>query len=116
VNNELHIGGNSYGPNAVGRDARAVQRNVAIGETGDDQLAAALGRLRTLLAANRDQIPHAERVEKDVDALDQEAHDADPDPERLRDTLRRIIARVGQVGVVLAAANDLHDIVETMIH
>jgi hypothetical protein len=45
-----------------------------------------------LLAANRDRIPHAERVEKDVDALDQEAHDADPDPERLRDTLTRIIA------------------------
>jgi len=112
MNNELFIGGDSYGPNAVGRGARAVQRNVSIGRSDADPLTAAVETLRTLVDENSDRIPEAARVKKDIDALDNEVHDADPDRERLRDTVKRIVARVGMVGTVLAAANNVRTLIE----
>jgi Family of unknown function (DUF5955) len=116
VSNELHIGGNAYGPNAVGHRARAVQRDVTIGAVEDDRLRAALDTLRRLVEEHREQIPEADRVGKDLEAVDQEAHDADPDPDRLRDTVKRIIARVGMVGTVLVAADHLRETVESILH
>lgn len=110
--NDLYIGGDSYGPNAVGRGARAVQRGVSIGRAEAEPLAAALDRLRELVDQHSDRIPEAARVKKDIDSLDNEAHDADPDTERLRDTINRIVARVGMVGTVLAAVNEVRELIE----
>lgn len=115
MNNELHIGGDSYGPNAVGRDARAWQHNVTIGSSDPGRLGEALDALRTLVERHREQIPEAARVQRDLDALEQEIHEADPDPHRLRDTLKRIGGRVVTVAPVVGAVNDLRDIVESML-
>jgi hypothetical protein len=115
VSNELHIGGNAYGPNAVGHGARAVQKDVTIGAVEDDRLRTALDALRRLVDEHREQIPAADRVQKDLDAVEQEAHDADPDPDRLRDTVKRIVARVGTVGTVLVAADHLRATVASLL-
>jgi uncharacterized protein DUF5955 len=114
MSNELNIGGNSYGPNAVGRGARATQRDVTIGTTGDDRLPVSLARLRRLVDEHRAQIPEAARVDKDIDALERESRDPDPDTDGLRDTIKRILTRVAAVGVVVAAANDTREIVESL--
>ena len=114
MSNELNIGGNSYGPNAVGRGARAVQRDVTIGAAGDDRLPVALAKLRHLVDEHEAQIPEAPRVRKDIDSLEREAQQADPDREGLRDIVKRILARVAAVGVVVAAANDTREIVESL--
>jgi Family of unknown function (DUF5955) len=115
VSNQLNIGGDSYGPNAVGRGARAHQEHVTIGRVGDNRLSGALGNLRGLLEKHRAEIPEASRVDKDVDAVEQEINDPDPDPDRLRDTLRRIAGRVATVAPVLGAVNDLREIVEDLL-
>jgi uncharacterized protein DUF5955 len=114
MTNELNIGGDSYGPNAVGRGARAVQREVRISKTGDDRLPVALATLRRLVDEHEAQIPEAARVRKDIEAVERETQDPDPDREGLRDTFRRILARVGAVGVVVAAVNDTREIVESL--
>ena len=115
MSNELNIGGNSYGPNAVGRGARARQENVVIGKSDDDPLAGALNALRALIEQHRDQIPEVARVEKDVDDIDREARGKDPDKERLRDTLKRIAGRVVMVAPVLSAVNDVWEVVEKTV-
>ncbi len=115
MKNELNIGGNSYGPNAVGRGARARQENVTIGRSADDRLSEALGNLRGLIEKHRDQIPEADRVERDLDAVEQEVQDPDADRDRLRDTFRRIAGRVVMVSPVLSAVNDLREIVEELL-
>ncbi len=115
MSNELHIGGDSYGPNAVGRGARARQENVTIGRTGGDRLSVALGTLRDLIDEHRHDIPEVARLEKDLDAVEQDVRDPDPDPERLRDSLKRIAARAVMVPPVLSAVNDLRDIVEHLL-
>ena len=114
MSNELNIGGNSYGPNAVGRGARATQRDVAITAAGDDRLPVSLARLRRLVDEHQAQIPEVARVRKDIESVEREAQDPDPDKEGLRDTFRRILARVAAVGVVVAAANDTREIVESL--
>ncbi|MEV4639066.1 DUF5955 family protein [Actinoplanes sp. NPDC049548] len=115
MSNELHIGGNSYGPNAVGRGARATQHHVAIGAAVDDQLAGALAALRSLVEEHRDQIPEAARVQKDIDAVEQETADPDPDRDRLRDTLKRIGVRVAAVAPVVSAVNDVRELIERLV-
>jgi hypothetical protein len=113
MNNELFIGGDSYGANAVGRGARAVQRNVSIGRSDEDRLTAALDALRTLVDENSGRIPEVSRVKKDIESLDNDVHDTDPDPERLQDTIKRIVARVAMVGTVATAVNNVRDLIES---
>jgi hypothetical protein len=120
VSNEINIGGSAYGAIANGPHARAVQRDVSINHVvsggGDqDSLLAALGTLRELVERHTTLIPEAARVEKDLDTIETEAAVPDPDRPAMRDTVLRIIRRVGMVGTVLAAANDLRDIIESLV-
>ncbi|BCJ48830.1 hypothetical protein Asp14428_03050 [Actinoplanes sp. NBRC 14428] len=115
MTSELKIGGNSYGPNAVGRGARATQHHVAIGTPADDPLTGALARLRSLVAEHRDRIPEAARVERDIDAVEEEAAGPDPDPDRLRDALRRIGLRVAAAAPVVSAVNDVRELIERLL-
>ncbi|MGX6603603.1 DUF5955 family protein [Micromonosporaceae bacterium Da 78-11] len=114
MSNELNIGGNSYGPNAVGRGARATQRNVVIAPADDDRLQASLATLRRLVDEHEAQIPEVARVRKDIDAVARETQDPDPDVPGLRDMFKRILARVAVVAVVAAATNDTREIVESL--
>jgi antitoxin component HigA of HigAB toxin-antitoxin module len=117
--NEIHIGGSSYGPVAAGRDARASQRNVAINQVGggsDDALLSALASLRELVERHAAEIPEVDRVRKDTLALEREAVDEHRDPHAMRDAIVRIVGRVGMVGTILAAANDLREMIEGLVH
>src|SRR5919107_1875707 len=116
MSNEINVGGSAYGPIAAGRGARASQRGVSINQTStgaDDGLLAALATLRELVEKHATQIPDVARVRRDVDALETENADPQRDTDTMRDTVLRIIRRVGMVGTVLAAANDLRDIIES---
>lgn len=118
MSNELSIGGNSYGPNAVGRGARAVQRDVTIragdAAADDDRLLAAIAELRRLLDQHRAEIPEANRVERDIRSLEEEIGEPDRDKERLRDTVKRIAARVVLAAPVISAVNDVSQLVEAL--
>ena len=117
MSNELSIGGNSYGANAVGRGANAVQRDVTIstgGAADDDRLSAAIAELSRLLAEHRAEIPAADRVERDVRSLAEESREPNPDKERLRDTVKRIAARVVLAAPVISAVNDVRELVEAL--
>jgi hypothetical protein len=113
MSNEVRIGGNVNGPVAVGTKARAIQRDVTIGAAG---VQAAIDDLRRALDEHRDRIPEPARVEKDIQAVDQATREEDPDPDAVRDALRRISTRVGMVTTVLAAAEKLRETVETILH
>jgi hypothetical protein len=56
-----------------------------------------------------------ERVRKDLAAIETEATDENPDPPAMRDTILRVIRRVGLVEPVLSAANNLRELVESLI-
>jgi ABC-type transporter Mla subunit MlaD len=118
MSNEVRIGGNAYGPVATGSKARATQRNVTIGDAGGggEGLSDAFETLRRAFDEHRDQIPQAARVAKDIDALERETTDPDPDADNVRDTLGRIAGRVGMVATVLAAAENLRETVEAILH
>jgi hypothetical protein len=121
VSNEINIGGSAYGAIANGPKARAEQRDVTIHHVvsgGGDQtpLLASLATLRELVERNAALIPEAARVRKDLDAIEAEQAAAEPDPPAMRDTILRVIRRVGMVGTVLAAANDLRDIIESLVN
>jgi hypothetical protein len=122
VSNEINIGGSSYGPVANGPRARAVQRDTSINHvTGDDAgageaLLASLAVLREMVEQYAAQIPEAGKVRKDLDSIQSEATGPDADQPAMRDTVLRIIRRVGMVGTVLAAANDLRDLIENLVH
>jgi hypothetical protein len=121
MSNEVNIGGSSYGPIANGPRARAVQRDVSInhvvGGGGEgDALLASLATLREMVERHAVLIPEAARVLKDVDMIETEAKAPQIDPPAMRDTILRIIRRVGMVGTVLAAANDLRDLIENLVH
>jgi hypothetical protein len=118
MSNEINIGGSAYGPIAAGRGARASQRGVSINQvgTGDDGVLAALATLRKLVDEHATQIPDVARLRRDVDALETETADPHRDTDTMRDTILRIIRRVGMVGTVLAAANDLRDIIESLVN
>jgi hypothetical protein len=119
MSNEINIGGSAYGPIAAGRGARASQRGVSINQVGtgaDDGVLAALATLRKLVDEHATQIPHVARLRRDVDALETETADPHRDTDTMRDTILRIIRRVGMVGTVLAAANDLRDIIENLVN
>jgi hypothetical protein len=120
VTNEINIGGSAYGAIANGPKAHAEQRDVSINHVvgGDEggNLLTALATLRDLMEQHANQIPEAARVRKDLAAIGTEAAGPDPDRPAMRDTILRVIARVGMVGTVLAAANDLREIIESLIH
>ena len=118
MSNEVNVGGSAYGPIAAGRGARASQRGVSINQVGtgaDDDVLAALATLRELVEKHAAEIPEIARVRRDVAALETETADPHRDPDTMRDGILRIIRRVGMVGTVLAAANDLRDIVESLV-
>jgi hypothetical protein len=112
VSNEVHIGGSTYGPIAVGRGAKATQRDVTIGVAGDDGLEAALGVLLRLIDEHRSEIPEADRAIKDVATLRDQVGEDDPDPDGLLDTIKRIGRRVAMAGAVVAAVKDVQHIIE----
>ena len=119
MSNEINIGGSAYGPIAAGRDARASQRDVSINHLGtgaDDGVLAALATLRQLVEQHAAEIPEIARVRKDVDTLETETTQPQRDTVAMGDTIRRIIRRVGMVGTVLTAANDLRDVIENLIN
>jgi hypothetical protein len=62
------------------------------------------------------EIPEASRVRKDLDSIASEAGGNSPDKVAMRDTILRVIRRVGMVGTVLAAADDLRDLIENLVH
>jgi Family of unknown function (DUF5955) len=112
---EVRIG-TSYGPVAAGAQARATQHHVTIGGSGgDDRLRTALAVLRREIEAHAAEIEEPDRVRRDLDAVERDITGDDPDPRGVRDTLRRIIARVGMAGTVLAAASDLNDVIEALL-
>jgi hypothetical protein len=117
VSNEINIGGSAYGAIANGPKARAVQRDVSINHTGGggDGFLSALAAFRTLVDQNADRIPEAAKVRKDVQAIEAEATSDDPDRTAMLDTVKRIIGRVGMVGIVLDAANNLRELIEAMV-
>jgi antitoxin component HigA of HigAB toxin-antitoxin module len=117
--NEIHIGGSAYGPIAAGRGARASQHHVAFNQVGngsDDALLSALASLRELIEQHAAEIPEVDRVRRDTTELEREAVDEHRDPQRMRDTIVRIVGRVGMVGTILAAANDLREMIESIVH
>lgn len=121
MSNEIHIGGSAYGAIANGPKARAVQRDVSINhvvggdEGGGDALLAALATLRALVEENADRIPEAARVRKDVRAIEEEATGPEADGPAMRDTIVRIIGRVGMVGTVLEAANNVRELIDALV-
>jgi hypothetical protein len=122
VSNEIRIGGSAYGSIANGAGARAVQRDVTIkhsvggDEGGGDALLSALETLRTLVEQHADRIPEASRVRKDLVLIETEAASPEVDRISMADSIKRVIGRVGTVGVVLEAANNLRELIETAIH
>ena len=116
MTDHLSIGGSSFGPNAVGRGARAEQRDVAIHTTtaGDDRFAAALAELRRQFAQHRAEIPESDWVERDSKNLERSAQEPDPDPQNLRDTIKRIAGRVAMSAPVISAVNDVRQLIEAM--
>jgi Family of unknown function (DUF5955) len=119
MSNEINIGGSTYGPIAAGRGARADQRDVSINHVGagtDDGVLAALVTLRELVERHAAEIPEVARVRKDMDTIETETTDPQRDTVAMRDTIQRIVRRVGMVGTVLAAANDLRDIIESLLN
>lgn len=119
MSNEINIGGSAYGAIANGPRARAVQRDVSInhagGGGGGGDFLSALAALRTLVDQNADQIPEAAKVRKDVQSIEAEAGSEEVDAHALRDTIVRIIGRVGMVGTVLEAANNVRELIEAMM-
>jgi hypothetical protein len=117
MSNEVNIGGSSYGPIANGPRARAIQRDVSINQVaGGESLLGSLAALRDLVERHAVLIPEAGKVRKDLDAIEVEAKSPEIDPPAMRDTILRVIRRVGMVGTVLAAANDLRDLIENLVH
>jgi hypothetical protein len=122
VSNEIQVGGSAYGAIANGPKARAVQRDVSInhvvsgGEPDADAVLAALRALRLLVERNADRIPEASRVHKDLRSIEGEVSGPDADGPALLDTMARVIGRVGMVGTVLDAANNLRELIEAMLH
>jgi hypothetical protein len=118
MSNEVNIGGSAYGPIANGPRARAVQRDVTIARTGGedgDALLAALATLRQLTEQHAALIPEVERVRRDLATIETGAGDEDPDGPAMRDTILRVIRRVGMVEPVLSAANNLRELIERLI-
>jgi hypothetical protein len=117
MSNDVRIGGSVYGPVATGKQARATQGNVTIGgaAAGVNEIRAAIDGLRRAVDEHEDEIPSAERVRKDIDALEKESQEADPDPDSMRDTLRRIGTRVGTAATVVAAAEALRKAFESIL-
>ncbi|MFI5891872.1 DUF5955 family protein [Actinoplanes sp. NPDC051513] len=100
MSNEINIGGSAYGPIANGPRARAVQRDVTISRIGGedgDALLAALATLRLVTDQHAALLPEVERVRKDLDSIATEAGAESPDTPAIRDTILRIIRRVGMV-------------------
>jgi hypothetical protein len=103
------IGGTYHGPVAMGRDV-----TVNVNQTdGADELRAQLAELRQLIAAHAGQVDA--RAQRDVDDIESEAAQPDPDPDRIRDTLTRLAGRVGAVGSLVAAVSRLGELVHRML-
>ena len=118
MSNEVNIGGSAYGPIANGPRARAIQRDVTINRAGgedSDALLAALATLREVTDRHAALIPEVERVRKDLAAIETEAGEQSPDRPAMRDTILRVIRRVGMVEPVLSAANNLRELIERLI-
>jgi Family of unknown function (DUF5955) len=116
MSNEINIGGSAYGPIAAGRGARADVSINHVGTGADDGVLAALATLRELVERHAAEIPEVARVHKDMDTLETETTHPQRDTVAMRDTIQRIVRRVGMVGTVLAAANDLRDVIESLIN
>lgn len=122
MSNEINVGGSAYGAIANGAKARAAQRDVSINhvvggdEGGSEALLAALADLRALVEQNADRIPEAGRVRKDLRSIENEVTSPETDRPAMIDTIVRIIGRVGMVGTVLEAANNLRELIETLVH
>jgi len=117
MSNNVTIGGSAFGPIANGRGARAIQHDVSINQvvaSAEDGLAAALATLRDLVERHASEIPEAARVRRDVATLETEAADPHRDPDSMRDTILRVVRRVGVAGTVLAAANHVREMVESL--
>jgi hypothetical protein len=116
MSNDVRIGGSVYGPVATGKHASATQGNVTIGADGGvNEIRAAIDGLRRAVDDHETEIASVERVRKDIDALERETEDADPDPDNVRDTLRRIGTRVGTVASVVTAAEALRKAFESIL-
>jgi Family of unknown function (DUF5955) len=121
VSNEIRIGGSAYGAIAAGTHANAEQHDVTISHVvgrdqgGGDAVLTALDTLRTLVEQNADRIPEASRVGKDLRSMTDEVKSPDSDWVMIRDAAVRIVGRVGMVGVVLEAANNVRELIEAMV-
>ncbi|MFI6072464.1 DUF5955 family protein [Actinoplanes sp. NPDC051343] len=118
MSNEIRIGGSAYGAIANGPKARAVQRDVSINHAGggSEAFLSALAAFRTLVDQNADRIPEAAKVRKDAQSIEDEFRSPEIDAPAMRDTIVRIIGRVGMVGTVLEAANNLRELIDTLVH
>jgi hypothetical protein len=116
--NNVIIGGSAFGPVANGRGARAVQLGTSISQDVagvEDGLTAAVATLRDLVERHASELPDAPRVRRDVATLEMEVADPHRDPEGMRDTILRVVRRVGAAATVLAAANDVRAMVEALV-
>ena len=111
--NRVHISGSTVnGSMAVGSHAQATTYHTTTG-TGGDDLRAALADLRRLIAAYPQQIDP--RAGRDVEDIEAEAAQPEPDPDRIRDALSRLAGRVGAVGTLVAAVARVGELVRHVL-
>lgn len=118
-NSGIIVGGDNSGVVAQNTGSGNVTASVSV--TNDPQLTAKLARIDELLAelqANAAQLPpeQAEMLVEEAGQLKTEVHRGKLSPENIRRAVRNLVVAAAPVMSVLAQANEVKDLVTSLLH